>query len=196
MTLDPPSSPLTRADSGELGQALQPAAERVRTTAPPTLRYAEAALEAYRCRRRRDRCFGKHAQLFREPAWDMMLDLYAAIAMGKQVSITSATTAACVPPTTALRQVRFLEDNGLIARTRDPSDRRRYYLALTHDATAMMDAWFERIWHNGRPHPSWLEQPSRQTAQDLEKENLRLRRAVSDLTLDKLVLQEAVRGNF
>ena len=30
----------------------------------------------------------------------------------------------------------------------------------------------------------------------LEQENTRLRRAVSDLTLDKLILQEAVRGNF
>ena len=31
---------------------------------------------------------------------------------------------------------------------------------------------------------------------ELEKENLQLRRAVSDLTLDKLVLQEASRGNY
>ena len=31
---------------------------------------------------------------------------------------------------------------------------------------------------------------------DLEVENARLRRAVSDLTLDKLILQEAARGNF
>ena len=30
----------------------------------------------------------------------------------------------------------------------------------------------------------------------LEKENERLRRAVSDLTLDKLILTEAARGNF
>ncbi len=30
----------------------------------------------------------------------------------------------------------------------------------------------------------------------LEQENTRLRRAVADLTLDKLILQEAVRGNF
>jgi putative transposase len=29
---------------------------------------------------------------------------------------------------------------------------------------------------------------------DLEKEKLRLRRAISDLTLDKLILQEAARG--
>ena len=31
---------------------------------------------------------------------------------------------------------------------------------------------------------------------ELELENSRLRKAVSDLTLDKLILQEAARGNF
>ena len=30
----------------------------------------------------------------------------------------------------------------------------------------------------------------------LQKENERLRKAVSDLTLDKLILQEAAKGNF
>ena len=31
---------------------------------------------------------------------------------------------------------------------------------------------------------------------ELENENQRLRRAVSDLTLDKMILSEAARGNF
>jgi len=31
---------------------------------------------------------------------------------------------------------------------------------------------------------------------ELEAENTRLRRAISDLTLDKQILQEAARGNF
>ncbi len=31
---------------------------------------------------------------------------------------------------------------------------------------------------------------------ELETENTRLRRAISDLALDKLILQEAARGNF
>jgi len=31
---------------------------------------------------------------------------------------------------------------------------------------------------------------------DLERENQRLRKAVSDLTLDKMILEEASRGNF
>jgi len=31
---------------------------------------------------------------------------------------------------------------------------------------------------------------------DIETENSRLRKAISDLTLDKLILQEAARGNY
>jgi cell division protein FtsB len=31
---------------------------------------------------------------------------------------------------------------------------------------------------------------------ELEQENSRLRKAVSDLTLDKVILEEAARGNF
>ena len=31
---------------------------------------------------------------------------------------------------------------------------------------------------------------------ELEKENARLKQAVADLTLDKLILKEAARGNF
>ncbi|NIN62593.1 MAG: transposase, partial [Gammaproteobacteria bacterium] len=31
---------------------------------------------------------------------------------------------------------------------------------------------------------------------DLERENARLKRAVADLTLDKLILKEAAEGNF
>jgi len=39
--------------------------------------------------------------------------------------------------------------------------------------------------------PMWIKR-----LKELETENPRLRRAVSDLTLDKLILQEAARGNF
>jgi hypothetical protein len=42
---------------------------------------------------------------------------------------------------------------------------------------------------DNRPHTEILTVP-------LEQENTRLRRAISDLTLDKLILQEAARGNF
>jgi hypothetical protein len=52
-------------------------------------------------------------------------------------------------------------------------------------------------------HPiSWrkeycgLKMDQARRMKDLERENARLRRAVSDLTLDKLILQEAARGNY
>jgi putative transposase len=39
-----------------------------------------------------------------------------------------------------------------------------------------------------------LEQVKR--LKDLEKENVRLKRAVAELTLDKLILKEAAEGNY
>jgi hypothetical protein len=48
--------------------------------------------------------------------------------------------------------------------------------------------WFHRAEHGGRNPPD--------RGEDLELENSRLRKAVSDLTMDKLILQEAARGNF
>lgn len=38
--------------------------------------------------------------------------------------------------------------------------------------------------------------PQAKRLKELEKENERLRKAISDLTRDKMILQEAARGNF
>ena len=38
--------------------------------------------------------------------------------------------------------------------------------------------------------------PQAKRLKELEKENERLRKVVSDLTLDKMILKEAARGNF
>lgn len=42
----------------------------------------------------------------------------------------------------------------------------------------------------------WLERRPGEAAEGLEKENDRLREAVSDLTLEKLILKEAASGNY
>jgi predicted transcriptional regulator len=68
--------------------------------------------------------------LFGEPAWDILLDLFASEAEGKAVSISSACLAASVPMTTALRWVTRLEEEGLIER-RATGDRRRINVRLT-----------------------------------------------------------------
>ena len=54
----------------------------------------------------------------------------------------------------------------------------------------------EQTYYRLRKEYGGLKTDQARRMKDLEKENLRLRRAISDLTLDKLILQEAARGNF
>jgi len=98
------------------------------------------AVEIYRSRRRRDAAFGQDADLFGEPAWDILLDLLDADAHGRRISVTSASLASSVPATTGLRMIAILEERGLIARTDDPLDRRRSHVSLTGKGRAVMQA--------------------------------------------------------
>ncbi len=54
----------------------------------------------------------------------------------------------------------------------------------------------EQSYYRWRREYGGLKVDQAKRLKELEKENTRLRRAVSDLTLDKLILQEAARGNF
>jgi transposase-like protein len=54
----------------------------------------------------------------------------------------------------------------------------------------------EQTYFRWRKEYGGLKVDQARRMKELEKENSRLRRAVSDLTLDKLILQEAARGNF
>ena len=54
----------------------------------------------------------------------------------------------------------------------------------------------EQTYHRWRKEYGGLRIDQAKRLKTLEQENTRLRRAVSDLTLDKLILQEAARGNF
>ena len=54
----------------------------------------------------------------------------------------------------------------------------------------------EQTYYRWRKEYGGLKTDQARRMKDLEKENQRMRRAISDLTLDKLILQEAARGNF
>ncbi|KQN00318.1 winged helix DNA-binding protein [Sphingomonas sp. Leaf25] len=81
------------------------------------------------------------AELFADPAWDMLLDLFAAWLERTQVSVSSLCIAAAVPPTTALRWIGTLVDAGLVERRDDPADRRRAFIVLTARAVAGMNGY-------------------------------------------------------
>lgn len=108
---------------------------------PPSLdaiRLADFARCLYGSRRLRDGLFPPH--LFGEPAWDILLDLFAAETEGKAVDVSSACVAAAVPQTTALRYVARLETAGLVRRTPVASDRRRSLLNLTPVGRATIES--------------------------------------------------------
>ena len=54
----------------------------------------------------------------------------------------------------------------------------------------------EQTYYRWRKEFGGLQVDQARRLKELESENTRLRRAISDLTLDKLILQEAARGNF
>lgn len=92
----------------------------------------------YQLRRRRGQLFG--GDLFAEPGWDMLLDLYIAGREMRSVCVSSACLGSSSPQTTGLRWMRTLEEKGLVERRMDRSDRRRIYVRLTEQAERQMEA--------------------------------------------------------
>lgn len=83
--------------------------------------------------------------LFADPAWDILLYLYAAYLGGEEVSVSSVCLASGVPHTTGLRWTNVLETRGFISRRNDPGDGRRVYLYLTPRAVGSIEAYFGRF---------------------------------------------------
>ena len=54
----------------------------------------------------------------------------------------------------------------------------------------------EQSYYRWRKDYGGMETSQVQRLKDLERENLRLRKAVSDLTLDKVILNEALSGKY
>lgn len=96
---------------------------------PPVEISATEIRAVIRARRMRAQYFAD--ELFADPAWDMLLDLFAAQLERRQVSVSSLCIAAAVPPTTALRWIGTLHEAGLFERQADPADRRRAYIGLS-----------------------------------------------------------------
>jgi CheY-like chemotaxis protein len=92
-------------------------------------------------RRTRARYFP--SDLFSDPCWEMLLDLYDARLAGAEVTVTSLGAASGVPLTTALRRMDTLQGHGLIARVEDAGDKRRTIIRLTAPGFQAVESFFE-----------------------------------------------------
>lgn len=117
------------AEPGDLGAPAFPSVEEVR--------------KVIRMRRLRDRFVD--GTLLADPAWDMLLDLFAARIDDDDVAVSSLCIAAAVPATTALRWIRTMTENGMFERNPDPQDARRVYIKLADSSTRAMAAYFQAL---------------------------------------------------
>lgn len=99
--------------------------------------WSELARQLYAMRRLRDKVFDA-PNLFGEPSWDMLLDLFVAEIAEKSVAVTSLCLAAAIPSTTALRWISVLENENLVYREKDGSDRRKHYVRLSDEGLRKM----------------------------------------------------------
>lgn len=138
-----------RALVGEsMGEMLQSPSRSYRGRATPTgePNIAGPAAPIYRMiRQRRLREQFLPHELFSDPAWDMLLDLYAARLEKRRVSVSSLCIAAAVPSTTALRWIKNMTDAGIFERQDDPMDGRRIFVTLSNKTAEAMKKYCSAI---------------------------------------------------
>lgn len=110
--------------------ALAQADSRTDARAPRDRR--EFARRVLRVRQQRNAILG--ADSFRDPAWDMLLDLYVQDGSSAGTMVSALCIASGVPQTTALRYIYRLEQLGLVQTTDHPTDQRRTMVSLTDNA--------------------------------------------------------------
>jgi len=84
-------------------------------------------------------------ELFSEPAWDILLDLFIAVVEQQQISVSSACLATVVPATTALRWLDILQHQGLVERYPSADDKRVTFVRLTNAGRNVLRGYLSAV---------------------------------------------------
>ncbi|HUG80148.1 MAG TPA: helix-turn-helix domain-containing protein [Bryobacterales bacterium] len=85
----------------------------------------------------RNEILGKH--LFSDPAWDILLELYAARLGGRSMSLQELVQAVEAPRSTVERWLTALERAGLTTTSADPAEATRIQIILTAEGASKME---------------------------------------------------------
>ncbi|SFR76183.1 MarR family transcriptional regulator [Sphingomonas jatrophae] len=96
-------------------------------------------------------------ELFVDPAWDMMLELFIAAEQKQQLCVKDLILLSGESSTSALRRIDRLQGSELITRQVDRTDHRRVRVALTPQGWASMAAMLEHLFDP----PATREAPAR-----------------------------------
>jgi DNA-binding MarR family transcriptional regulator len=89
-------------------------------------------------RRKRIAIFG--AQMFAEPAWDMLLLLFLS-GRGRRQTQSSLCELSGASRSTAMRWIEFLAGRGLVRREDHPTDKRHNFVSLTEKGRHLLDLY-------------------------------------------------------
>jgi DNA-binding MarR family transcriptional regulator len=160
-----PSEVIERLEHG----AAVPAPDRDPSTIHG-IRMGEYVERMRRLRLKRNEVIG--AQLFRDPAWDMLLDLFASHERGEQLSMVALAHGSGVPQSTALRTIQRLEEKGMIVREGDPNDLRRSWVRAAPEVLSgiatMAGLFAEAVMASAEPQRPAMVNPPQLTDRDLE----------------------------
>ncbi|SFN96800.1 hypothetical protein [Sphingomonas sp. OK281] len=102
--------------------------------------HAETVLAERRLRRR-----FLPADLFHEPAWDMLLALFVSRDERQPMNIKALVSMSDAPVTTSQRWIEHLHKLKLIDRVIDPTDRRRVEISLSYDGDQAMRSYLKSV---------------------------------------------------
>lgn len=94
---------------------------------------------------RRERLAFFPSRRFADPAWEILLTLTLAQSRQHRLDTTKLCQRVDVPPTTALRWINTMVDEGLLVRLDDVNDLRRKYVELSPEAWAKMGEYVAAI---------------------------------------------------
>jgi hypothetical protein len=104
---------------------------------------AAVARRLYADRRDRDAAFGEAVELFQEPAWDMLLELFIWHADGLGVPAQQLSATGHTAATAAMRWIAALEAEGLVHGWTDPARPDRRLIGLTLAGATVMTRYLE-----------------------------------------------------
>lgn len=81
-------------------------------------------------------------ELFGEPAWDMLVDLFIHQSRGQTLSMSSLCITAAIPTSSAMKLIQRLCDAGILERSPDAHDGRRSLVSLTPGVAHRLRAYF------------------------------------------------------
>lgn len=109
---------------------------------------AAIARSEFHNRRRRDSLI--RYDLFAEPAWDMLLDLYIQHHRGQPIAVDRLCTAAGAVSTTALRWLGLLVEKGLVIRSSTAGEDGTVRVALSEQGIGEMERYLRDFLHRDR----------------------------------------------